>query len=228
MLTMFPKLVDFTHCLCDAFENISHSLCTTEFFQSRVSYNWLLEVLDMKTPKSEERGPMQREYGRLSVEGTILSKRRINALVNGATFTITNPDGSTTTKTVPPVVRGWDDPRLYTLIAIRRRGVPAKAILNFVSELGVTTTNSNIQTYKFESSIRKFLERTVPRLMLVLDPIKVTIDNLPADYSESLTVPFDPKNPTGASRVVPFARDICIDRSDFRAKRVLFYQNSLL
>lgn len=207
---------DFTHCLCDAFEDISNSLCTTEFFQSRVSYDWLLEVLDMKKPKSEEKGPTQREYGRLSVEGTILSKRRIAALVNGATFEVKNADGTTSTKTVPPAVRGWDDPRLYTLIAIRRRGVPAGAILNFVSELGVTTTNSNIMTYRFESSIRKYLERTVPRLMLVLDPIKVVIEDVADGYKENLTVPFDPKNPTGGSRIVELTKEISIDRSDFR------------
>jgi glutaminyl-tRNA synthetase len=203
---------DFTHCICDALEDISHSLCTTEFFQSRVSYNWLLEVLDMKLPSTDEKGPMQREYGRLNVEGTILSKRRITMLVNGAEFT--TKDGEK--KTVPPAVRGWDDPRLYTLIAIRRRGVPAPAVLNFVSELGVTTANTNIQTYKFESSIRKYLERTVPRLMLVLDPIKVTIEDLPEDSSSDITVPFDPKNPTGSSRVVTLTRSLCIDRSDFR------------
>lgn len=170
----------------------------------------------MKKSKSDEVGPMQREYGRLNVEGTILSKRRITQLVNGDTFTIKNADGTTTTKKVPPAVRGWDDPRLYTLIAIRRRGVPAKAILNFVNELGVTMANTNIQTYRFESSIRKYLERTVPRLMLVLDPIKVIISGLPADYTEDLTVPFDPKNPTAGSRIVPLSSEIYIDRSDFR------------
>ncbi|KAE9981605.1 hypothetical protein EG327_006146 [Venturia inaequalis] len=207
---------DFAHCLCDYYEGITHSLCTTEFFQSRVSYDWLLEVLDLKTPKSEEKGPMQREYGRLNVEGTILSKRRIAALVNGATFEIKNNDGTTTTKTVPPAVRGWDDPRLYTLIAIRRRGVPGGAILNFVSELGVTTTNSNIMTYRFESSIRKYLERTVSRLMLVLDPIKVIIEDLPDEFKEDLTVPFDPKDATKGSRVVQLTKEISIDRSDFR------------
>ncbi|QDS72412.1 hypothetical protein FKW77_009041 [Venturia effusa] len=207
---------DFAHCLCDYYEDISHSLCTTEFQMSRVSYDWLLEVLDLKTPNSEERGPMQREYGRLNVEGTILSKRRIAALVNGATFEIKNDDGTTTTKKVPPAVRGWDDPRLYTLIAIRRRGVPGSAVLNFVSELGVTTANSNIRTYKFESSIRKYLERTVPRLMLVLDPIKVIIEDLPDNYKDDLTVPFDPKDASKGSRIVRLTKEISIDRSDFR------------
>jgi glutaminyl-tRNA synthetase len=111
----------------------------------------------MKLPNSDEKGPMQREYGRLNVEGTILSKRRITMLVNGSSFITKEGEA----KTIPPAVRGWDDPRLYTLIAVRRRGVPAQAVLNFVAELGVTTANTNIQTYKFESSIRKYLERTV-------------------------------------------------------------------
>ncbi|KAF2403229.1 glutaminyl-tRNA synthetase [Trichodelitschia bisporula] len=207
---------DFTHCLCDAFEEISHSLCTTEFYLSRQSYDWLLEQFDMKVPGSEEKGPMQREYGRLNVEGTILSKRRITMLVNGATLTIKNPDGTTSTKHVPPAVRGWDDPRLYTLVAIRRRGVPAQALLNFVSELGVTTSLTVIQTYKFESSIRKYLERTVPRIMLVLDPVKVVIDGLPDDYRVDVKVPYDPKAPEGASRVMPFTSTVYIERGDFR------------
>jgi len=120
---------DFTHCICDALENITHSMCTVEFRQSRVSYDWLLEQLDMKVPKSEEKGPMQREYGRLSVNGTILSKRRILMLVEGA---------KVGDRVIPPSVRGWDDPRLYTMVALRRRGIPAKAMLNFVEELGVT------------------------------------------------------------------------------------------
>ncbi|KAF2456275.1 tRNA synthetases class I, catalytic domain-containing protein [Lineolata rhizophorae] len=207
---------DFTHCLCDSFEEISHSLCTTEFFLSRKSYDWLLEVLDFKVPNSEEKGPMQREYGRLNVAGTILSKRRIQMLVDGTTVEVKGPDGSTTTKTIPPTVRGWDDPRLYTLVAIRRRGVPAEALLNFVRELGVTDALTNIQITRFEATVRKYLERSVPRLMLVLDPIPVVIEDLPEDYDEELAVPFDPKKPDGESRLVPLTRTVYIDRSDFR------------
>jgi glutaminyl-tRNA synthetase len=137
-------------------------------------------------------------------------------LVDGATFEIKKPDGTTETKKVPAAVRGWDDPRLHTLVAIRRRGVPAKAILQFVSELGVTDATTVIRTHKFDSSVRKYLERNVPRLLLVLDPIKVVIDELPDDFEEELTVPYDPKNPTGASRKVPFSKVVYIDRSDFR------------
>lgn len=210
-------LYDFAHCICDQIEDISHSLCTTEFYQSRVSYNWLLEQIGLKDVGSDEKGPMQREYGRLNVEGTILSKRKIQLLVQGGTFYVKNTDGTTTTRTIPPAVNGWDDPRLYTLIALRRRGIPAQAILNFVSELGVTTALTNTQVVKFEASVRKYLERTVPRLMLVLNPIKLIIDDLPADFKEELSIPFDSKDEAKGSRTVSLTREIYIDTSDYRA-----------
>ena len=198
---------DFTHCLCDSFEEISHSLCTAEFILSRISYDWLLEQLDFKKPASEEKGPMQREYGRLNVEGTILSKRRIEKLVKGF---------RAISREIPSVVRDWNDPRLYTLVAIRRRGVPPGALLRFVGELGVTTADTSIQIVRFENSVRKYLERTVPRLMVVLDPIKVVLDNLHEDHTEELDVPFDPKNPSVGSHKVPLTKTIYIERDDFR------------
>lgn len=137
-------------------------------------------------------------------------------LVNGATLEVKKPDGSTGTKTIPPAVRGWDDPRLYSLVAIRRRGVPAGALVQFVSELGVTDANTVIRTYKFESTVRKYLERTVPRVMLVLEPIKITIEDIPDDFSEDAKVPYDPKNPEGESRIITATKTLYIDRSDFR------------
>ena len=114
------------------------------------------------------------------------------------------------------IVRGWNDPRLYTLVALRRRGVPPGAILSFVNELGVSTANANIQLARFEQSVRRHLEQTVPRLMVVLDPIPVIIDDLPEDFCEELEVPFSPKDPAMGSHVVPFTRTVYIDRSDFR------------
>ncbi|OAA70385.1 glutaminyl-tRNA synthetase [Cordyceps fumosorosea ARSEF 2679] len=179
---------DFTHCLCDSFEDITHSLCTTEFILSRVSYEWLNKSLEVYEP-------MQREYGRLNLTGTVLSKRKILKLVE------------------EKVVRGWDDPRLYTLIAIRRRGVPPGAILEFVNELGVTTNITTIQIHRFEQSIRKYLEKTVPRLMMILDPVPVVIED--AEELE-LDVPFSPKNPKMGSHKVQFTPTVYIDRSDFR------------
>ncbi|KAI0399712.1 glutaminyl-tRNA synthetase-like protein [Xylaria palmicola] len=179
---------DFTHCLCDSFEGITHSLCTTEFIQSRVSYEWLNKTLGVYEP-------MQREYGRLSITGTVLSKRKIMKLVE------------------EKIVRGWDDPRLFTLIAIKRRGVPPGAIVEFVSELGVTTAPSVIQIARFEQTVRRYLERTVPRLMLVLDPVPVVIED--AEEVE-VDVPFSPKNPEMGSHKLKFTRTVYIDRSDFR------------
>ncbi|KAF2683923.1 glutaminyl-tRNA synthetase [Lentithecium fluviatile CBS 122367] len=207
---------DFTHCICDALEDITHSMCTTEFQQSRVSYDWLLEQLDMKLPKSDEKGPMQREYGRLNVGGTILSKRRILMLVMGTTVEKKNADGTVETRTIPPSVRGWDDPRLYTLVALRRRGIPAKALLNFVEELGVTDALTEIQPYRLESSIRKHLERTVPRQMLVLDPIKVVIEDATSEDEQEIVVPYDPKGTIPGERKVKFGKEVHIDRTDFR------------
>ncbi|KAH7071866.1 tRNA synthetases class I, catalytic domain-containing protein [Paraphoma chrysanthemicola] len=207
---------DFTHCIVDALEGITHSLCTVEFRQSRVSYDWLLEKLDMKIPKSEEKGPMQREFGRLSVGGTILSKRRILQLVEGTTAETKKEDGTVETKKIPPAVRGWDDPRLFTMVALRRRGIPAKAMLNFVAELGVTDATTEIEPPRLEASIRKYLERTVPRQMLVLDPIKIVIEDFATEDEQDMTVPYDPKGTIPGERKVKIGKEVYIDRSDFR------------
>ncbi|PHH63756.1 hypothetical protein CDD81_5521 [Ophiocordyceps australis] len=179
---------DFTHCLCDSFEGITHSLCTTEFILSRVSYEWLNKTLGVYEP-------IQREYGRLNLTGTLLSKRKILKLVE------------------EKIVRGWDDPRLYTLIAIRRRGVPPGAILDFINELGVTTNVTTIQTHKFEQTIRKYLEKTVPRLMMILDPVPLVIEDAKATDVE---LPFSPKNPEMGTHKVRFTPTVYIDRADFR------------
>ena len=113
------------------------------------------------------------------------------------------------------IVRGWDDPRLYTLIALRRRGIPPGAILSFVNELGVTTAVTSIQTARLDQTVRRYLETTVPRLMVVLDPVKVVIHNLPDDYVEEVELPFG-KDPAVGSHKVPFTNTVYIERSDFR------------
>jgi glutaminyl-tRNA synthetase len=179
---------DFTHCICDSFEKITHSLCTTEFVQSRVSYEWLNKSLGIYEP-------MQREYGRLSIEGTLLSKRKIMQLVD------------------EKIVRGWDDPRLYTLIGIKRRGVPPGAILEFVGELGVTTHKTTIQQARFDQSVRNYLERTVPRLMLVLDPIALIIEDA---EEQEVDIPFNSKVAAVGSHKLKFTKTVYIDRTDFR------------
>ncbi|CAI2170745.1 13170_t:CDS:2 [Funneliformis geosporum] len=182
---------DYTHCLCDSFENITHSLCTLEFRMSRESYYWLCDALEVYKP-------VQFEYNRLNINNTIMSKRKIAKLVNEG------------------YVKGWDDPRLYTLPALRRRGVPPEAINGFVQDLGVTTSNSTIQVTRFEKYVRDYLDVHVPRLMVIVDPIKIVIENLPDEYLEELTVPFKPKDPSMGDHVVPFSKVVYIDKSDFR------------
>lgn len=181
---------DFAHCLCDSIEDISHSLCTTEFELSRVSYDWLCDKLEVYRPN-------QREYGRLNITGTVLSKRKIIQLVK---------EGH---------VHDWDDPRLYTLIALRRRGVPPGAILAFVNDVGVTKNVTNVMVGKLETAIRNYLETTVPRLMVVLEPLKVIIDDLPDDHLELVDCPFS-KDPAFGTHNIPFTKTVYIERSDFR------------
>jgi glutaminyl-tRNA synthetase len=182
---------DFTHCLVDSFENISHSLCTVEFIASRKSYDWLCDAVEVYKPR-------QSEYGRLSIEGALMSKRKILALVRDKH------------------VLGWDDPRLYTLIALRRRGVPPGAITSFVSTLGVSTAPSSTEVARFDQAIRQYLENTVPRLLMVLKPLKVTIENLPEDYILMIDKSLHPKVPALGTTTIPFTRTIYIDEDDFR------------
>lgn len=183
---------DFTHCLVDSFENISHSLCTTEFFLLRESYEWLCDALHVYRPA-------QREYGRLNITGTIMSKRKIAKLVN------------------EKYVRGWDDPRLYTLESIKRRGIPPGAILSFINTLGVTTSTTNIQAVRFESAVRLYLDATTPRLMLVLDPVLCEIDGVPDDFALSVDMSYKPgADAQFGTRTLAFGKRFYIDRSDYR------------
>ncbi|KAI9145547.1 tRNA synthetases class I, catalytic domain-containing protein [Paraphysoderma sedebokerense] len=182
---------DFTHCLVDSFENITHSLCTTEFRQARESYYWLVDALEVYRP-------VQWEYGRLSITNTVLSKRKLTKLVETG------------------AVSSWDDPRLYTLVALRRRGFPPQAINAFVREVGVTTNVTTIDVARLENHVRAFLNEIAPRLMAILDPVKITIDNLPEAHHELITLPNNPVDATAGSRQVPFTRTLYIDRDDFR------------
>jgi glutaminyl-tRNA synthetase len=138
---------------------------------------------------------MQREFGRLKLNGTIMSKRDLGRLIESKT------------------VRGWDDPRLYTLQGIRRRGIPPGALLAFVAELGVTTANTSIEIKRFEQSVRRYLERNVPRLMLVLDPIPVVTEDA---EEQDLDAPLSPKDPKMGSHKIKLTRTVYIERSDFR------------
>ncbi|PVV02769.1 hypothetical protein BB560_002763 [Smittium megazygosporum] len=180
---------DFAHCLCDSIENITHSLCTTEFTQSRKSYYWLCDAVEVYKP-------VQWEYGRLSVTNTVLSKRRLLKLLNEG------------------IIPSLDDPRLFTLPALRRRGVPAAAINGFVRELGVTTAKTSIEVSRLENHIRDCLNSIAPRLMVVLDPIKIRITNY--DKETDLQVPFNPRDASFGTHTIPFTSTLYIDRSDFR------------
>ncbi|CAK7210284.1 Glutaminyl-tRNA synthetase [Sporothrix curviconia] len=174
---------DFAHCLCDSLEGVTHSLCTTEFVLSRESYEWLNRTLRVCEP-------MQREYGRLSMTHTVMSKRKLRQLVDSGR------------------VRGWDDLRLFTHNALRRRGVPPGAILAFIHDLGAA---------RFDQAVRSHLETTVPRLMLVLTPLRVVIEDLGADLEgRDLDVPFSPKDPSMGRRTLRLTKTVYIDQSDFR------------
>ncbi|GAA5981628.1 hypothetical protein JCM11641_003922 [Rhodosporidiobolus odoratus] len=184
---------DFTHCLCDSFENISHSLCTVEFIAARTAYEWLCDALQVYKPA-------QREYGRLTLEGAITSKRKLLKLVK------------------ENHVNGWDDPRLYTLVALKRRGVPPAAVISFVSNLGVSTSNSLVQLSRFEQTVRAYLEMSTPRLNFVVRPIRVTLENVPSDFKIDVTKPLHPKDPSMGSVTVPFTSQLYIDQDDFRVE----------
>lgn len=170
---------------------ISHSLCTVEFIQARESYEWLCDQLEVYKAR-------QYEFARLNLQGTFLSKRKIAKLVKKGHVT------------------DWDDPRLFTLIALRRRGIPPGALLDFVASLGVSTAPSTILIAKFEQSIRQYLENSAPRLMMCLNPIKLVIENVADDYAVTVDKPLHPKVPAMGTASVTFRKEIYIDADDFR------------
>nr|CAG4634624.1 EOG090X01EL [Alona affinis] len=182
---------DYTHCLCDSIEQITHSLCTKEFQSRRSSYYWLCNALDIYCP-------VQWEYGRLNVYYTVVSKRKIAKLIT------------------EKIVEDWDDPRLFTLTALRRRGFPSEAINNFCAGMGLTGAQVGVDPQKLEAVVRDTLDLSAPRTMVVLAPLKVTILNFPYNGPTSIDVPNFPKEPQRGSHSVVFDKTIFIDRSDFR------------
>ncbi|KAF7391735.1 hypothetical protein HZH68_011278 [Vespula germanica] len=182
---------DFTHCLCDSIENITHSLCTKEFQSRRSSYYWLCNALDIYCP-------VQWEYGRLNVNYTVVSKRKIAKLIEEG------------------IVCDWDDPRLFTLTALRRRGFPAEAINNFCAQMGITGAQAVIDPAILEASVRDILNITAVRHMVVLDPIKVTINNFPHSQVLKLSVPNFPNAPERGHHEITFDKVLYIEASDFR------------
>eukprot|EP00117_Sycon_ciliatum_P049901 scpid45389/ scgid35306/ Probable glutamine--tRNA ligase; Glutaminyl-tRNA synthetase len=190
---------DYTHCLCDSLENISHSLCTKEFQARRSSYYWLCNAVDVYCP-------VQWEYGRLNLSYTVVSKRKIGKLIESG------------------IVRDWDDPRLFTLTALRRRGFPAEAINAFCGKVGVTMSQVTQRPVVLEACVRENLDANAPRAMCVLSPLKLTITNFPSDKAIELKVPNHPNNPDAGEHCVTFDRVAYIDRDDFRSVKEAGYR----
>ena len=185
-------LYDFTHGLSDALEGVTHSLCTLEFEDHRPLYEWILA--EVSAPCL----PRQIEFSRLNLRYTVLSKRRLIQLVE---------EGH---------VNGWDDPRMLTLSGLRRRGYPPSAIRLFCDRIGISKSENNIEMSVLEDCAREELDKTAPRAMAVLNPLKVVITNYPEDKTEEFEPARHPKNPDMGTRKVPFSREIYIDQDDFR------------
>jgi glutaminyl-tRNA synthetase len=188
-------MYDFAHPLSDYMEGITHSICTLEFENNRDIYDWLLDTLPLTPPR-----PYQHEFARLNISYTVMSKRKLLELVQEG------------------IVSGWDDPRMPTIAGLRRRGYTPESILNFCEQIGVAKANSVVDVAQLEFAIRDDLNLKVPRVMCVLDPIKVTIQNY--DGSEDIEASYYPPDvPKEGSRVLPFSREIYINRDDFSLNR---------
>tara|TARA_Y100000748_G_C15497962_1_gene488906 strand:+ start:1702 stop:3381 length:1680 start_codon:yes stop_codon:yes gene_type:complete len=183
-------MYDWAHGIEDSVEMITHSICTLEFEDHRPLYNWYLEQLNIYHPQ-------QIEFARLNMNFTVVSKRKLKQLVD---------DG---------YVDGWDDPRMPTISGLRRRGYTPGAIRNFANEVGVTKRDSIIDVVRLENSLRLELNKKAPRVLGVLDPLKVVITNYPKDKTENLEAVNNPGNPDAGKRNIPFSREIYIEKSDF-------------
>jgi len=193
-------MYDFTHCISDALEGITHSLCTLEFQDNRELYDWFLANITIEENLVGEKGklmPRQIEFGRSNLEYTLASKRKLIQLVT---------EGH---------VNGWDDPRLTTLVGLRRRGYTPASIRNFCAEIGVTKKDSVIDMAVLENAIRQDLEASAKRVFGVLKPLKLIITNYPKGESETFTVKNHPKDESMGTREIPFGREIYIDHDDF-------------
>jgi len=185
-------MYDFTHCISDALEGITHSICTLEFQDNRRLYDWVLDNISI------ECHPRQYEFSRLNLEYSIMSKRKLNLLVT------------------ENIVEGWDDPRMPTVSGLRRRGYTPEAIREFCRRIGVTKQDNTVEMSALESCIREDLNDNAPRAMAVLRPVRVVIENYPQDKVEILSSPNHPNKPELGTHELPFAREILIDEADFR------------
>jgi glutaminyl-tRNA synthetase len=181
---------DFAHGQCDSIENVTHSICTLEFEDHRPLYDWILEALRIHHPQ-------QIEFARLNITRTVLSKRKLIQLVEEG------------------YVTGWDDPRMPTLSGLRRRGYTPEAIRNFCERIGVARRDSTVGIAFLEYCVREDLNRISTRVMAVLRPLKVVIENYPEQQAEMLEAVNNPEDPGMGTRQVPFSREIYIERDDF-------------
>lgn len=184
-------MYDFTHCLSDSIEGITHSICTLEFENNRPLYDWFLDQLDVYHPR-------QIEFARLNLGYTVLSKRKLRELVEGGH------------------VAGWDDPRMPTISGLRRRGYTPEAIRDFCNRIGVAKSNSVVDIALLEHCLREDLNKRAPRVMAVLRPLRVVIDNYPEDQVEWLEAVNNPEDPSMGTRKIPFSRVLYVEREDFR------------
>lgn len=185
-------MYDFTHCISDALEGITHSLCTLEFQDNRRLYDWVLDNISIPCH------PQQIEFSRLNLEYTVMSKRKLNLLVTDN------------------YVNGWDDPRMPTIAGLRRRGYTPGSIREFAHRIGVTKMDNMVEMGILESCIRDDLNENAPRSLAVLDPVKVVIENFAEGSTETLQSPNHPNNEAMGTRDVPFTRELYIEREDFR------------
>ncbi|WP_010446795.1 glutamine--tRNA ligase [Vibrio rotiferianus] len=197
-------MYDFTHCISDALEGITHSICTLEFMDNRRLYDWVLDNITI------ECRPHQYEFSRLNLEYTVMSKRKLNQLVT------------------EKLVDGWDDPRMPTVSGLRRRGFTSASIREFCKRIGVTKQENMIEFGSLESCIRDDLNENAPRAMAVLDPVKIVIENFEEGAVETLTVANHPNKPEMGEREVPFTREVWIEREDFREEANKKYKRLVL
>ena len=197
-------MYDFTHCISDALEGITHSLCTLEFQDNRRLYDWVLDNISIPCH------PRQYEFSRLNLEYSIMSKRKLNLLVTDK------------------IVEGWDDPRMPTVSGLRRRGYTAASIREFCRRIGVTKQDNNVEMMALESCIRDDLNENAPRAMAVINPVKVIIENFTGDDVQMVKMPNHPSKPEMGTREVPFTREIYIDQADFREEANKQYKRLVL
>ncbi|WMY95153.1 MAG: glutamine--tRNA ligase [Arsenophonus sp.] len=197
-------MYDFSHCISDALEGITHSLCTLEFQDNRRLYNWILNNITI------DHHPQQYEFSRLNLAYTVMSKRKLKELVENN------------------IVDNWDDPRMPTISGLRRRGYTPNSIREFCRRIGVTKQDNRVEMFLLESCIRDDLDKIAPRVMAVLNPVKVVIENMATGKEVLLNIGNHPNKPEMGIRKVPFSRELYIDRADFREEYNKDYKRLVL